>query len=257
MGSGGEKMKKLKYGIILLFSIIMFSIPVLAAQTYYLPSKIVGDGYYMSYSYDKYGHIKKDILSTESGLRIESKWKYKYDKNGKRVSGEMYRVENGEDRLIDKLTFDKKQYLKSSCNVAGYPGGRTETYTWNKDGYLLRRSNGTSYKYYSDRKLKAIGIDLRKRAYYSDGILLSISSYNKDGLIIKKVSKISPEITSYEYEFNKNGLVKTIIKTTINTDSGKVFIDKSNVSYSKTKTDKKTYAEFINGRDTCFFNALL
>ena len=64
-------MKKLKYGIILLFSIIMFSIPVLAAQTYYLPSKIVGDGYYMSYSYDKYGHIKKIYypLKVVSGLK--------------------------------------------------------------------------------------------------------------------------------------------------------------------------------------------
>ena len=98
-------MKKLKYGLLLILSMILFSVPVLAAKTYYLPSKVVyGDGYeYYTYSYDKYGHMTEFAEHGEESENQKTKWKYKYDKNGKRISGEEYH--NG--KLRYKLTFDK------------------------------------------------------------------------------------------------------------------------------------------------------
>jgi hypothetical protein len=252
-----RKMSKLKYGIILLFSMILFSAPVLAEQTYYLPSKISCDHYSTSYTYDKYGHLKSDVLSFDESVndKIESKWKYKYDENGKRVSGEMYQSENGgEEKLKYKMVFDKNQYLKSCLNVTD---GKTQTFTWNKDGYILKRSNGSSFKYYSDARLKKIGYDLKMKDYYLNGTLAKVYMYNKKGLLYKTVSKVAPLITEYQYKYNRNGLVKTIIETTINTNTGKINIDEMFVSYSKTKTDKKTYLLMINGYDNCLNNALL
>ena len=76
----------------------------------------------------------------------------------------------------------------------------------------------------------------------------------EDGLLSKTTS--SGSTTTYEYKFNKNGLVTTIIKKTTDED-GKKSTEKINVTYSKTKTDQKTYALFINGFDTCYSNALL
>ena len=61
-------MKKLKYGLLLILTMILFSVPVLAAKTtYYLPSKIVMHGDTYLYSYDKYGHLIEYSVSKPLG----------------------------------------------------------------------------------------------------------------------------------------------------------------------------------------------
>ena len=230
-------MRKLKYGLLLILTMILFSVPVLAAKTYYLPSEMEGDSVEGEYGYNKKGH-----LVDYEGDEGELEWYYKYDKNGKRVKGENH-LTGGE---IDKLTFDKNGYLQSSRSESG----EKIIYYWNKQGYLAKSSDGEKYTYYFSSNGQ-----LKKSAYYKNGKKQSVSYYNKDGLLSKTVSNISKETITYEYKFNKNGLVTTIIKTTNN--NGKKSVDNIKVSYSKTKTDKKTYTLFINGHDTCYDNPVL
>ena len=243
-------MRKLKYGLLLILTMILFSIPVLAAQTYYLPSKIEckEESYYKKYSYDKHGHL---IGSKENGEEtdgeLEDEYYYNYDKNGKRISG-WYKEELG---LELNLSFDKNQYLKYKQCENWYEGGRTN-YEWNKKGYLAREDKKVKYTYYfsNDGRLK-------KSAKYTDGKKEYLSYYNKDGLLSKTISYADKTTTKYEYKFNKNGLVTTINKNITDNKTKKKSVKKITVSYSKTKTDKKTYSLFINGNDSCFTNALL
>ena len=229
---------------------ILFSVPVLAAKTYYLPS-IVDNGEYQDiYSYNKYGHLIKCVekYSEDEEEEFEERWTYKYDKNGKRVSGH-YTEPMGTEHI---LAFDKKQYLKSDEYKYDYEGGITD-YTWNKKGYLAGIGNN-KYTYYfsSDGKLK-------KSAIYERGKKFSVSYYNKDGFVSKTVidSEDRKQTITYKYTFNKSGLVNKIVKTITDNKSGKKSVENIKVSYSKTKTDKKTYALFINGSNSCFSNALL
>ena len=69
-------MKKLKYGLLLILSMILFSVPVLAAKTYYLPSKVVREGVTELFSYDKYGHIIKYSKRREN--QDNENWTFKY-----------------------------------------------------------------------------------------------------------------------------------------------------------------------------------
>ena len=234
-------MKKLKYGLLLILTMILFSVPVLAAKTYYLPSKMEGNIIDKEYAYDKKGHM---IKYHDDENDVNQTWKYTYDKNGKRVSGKEYFA--GE--LQAELTFDNKQYLKTSKYVEY---GVEMAFKWNKEGYIVSSGGGKAdpkYTYYfKDGKLK-------KSAYYRWGMKQKVSYYDKNGLLSKTTS--SGSTTTYEYKFNKNGLVTTIIKKTTDED-GKKSTEKINVTYSKTKTDQKTYALFINGFDTCYSNALL
>ena len=241
-------MRKLKYGLLLILSMILFSVPVLAAKTYYLPSKMEEGQYYEKYSYNKYGHlINYEVFDEENDGddAFEETYDYKYDKNGKRISG-LYCEIFGTQHI---LSFDKKQYLKRSEYKYDYEGG-ADNYTWNKQGYLAKIDNNVKYTYYFSSNGQ-----MKKSAYYINGKKQSVSYYNKDGLLSKTVSNISKETITYEYKFNKNGLVTTIIKTTNN--NGKKSVDNIKVSYSKTKTDKKTYTLFINGHDTCYDNPVL
>ena len=234
-------MKKLKYGLLLILSMILFSVPVLAAKTYYLPSEIKGVTVDKWYRYNKYGHLI-DFEGDFEGDESDIGWEFSYDKNGKRVKGEIHWT--GDE--IDKLTFDKNGYLQSSRSESG----EKIIYYWNKQGYLAKRSDGRKYTYFFSSNGQ-----MKKSAYYKNGKKQSVSYYNKDGLLTKTVSNISKETITYEYKYNKNGLVSTIIKTTNN--NGKKSVDNIKVSYSKTKTDKKTYTLFINGHDTCFDNPAL
>ena len=235
-------MKKLKYGLLLILSMILFSVPVLAAKTtYYLPSEIEGKSIDNAYRYDKYGQLSY-LEGEDDENEYDNDWTYKYGKNGKRVSGENC----GPVDDVDKLTFDKNGYLQSSR----LNGGKKIIYYWNKQGYLAKRSDGKRYTYFFSSNGQ-----LKKSAYYRNGKKQSVSYYNKDGLLTKTVSSISKETITYEYKYNKNGLVSTIIKTTNN--NGKKSVDNIKVSYSKTKTDKKTYTLFINGHDTCYDNPVL
>ena len=232
-------MRKLKYGLLLILSMILFSVPVLAAKTYYLPSKMEGDSI-VECAYDKKGHMIKyhDSYSNYT-------WKFKYDKNGKRISGKEY----FDGKLASELTFDNKQYLNTLKHV-----GSTQitVYKWNKEGYLSSYGNGKNdtkytYYFYKDGKLK-------KSACFISGIKYSVSYYNKNGLLSK--AKASTLTMTCEYKYDKNGLVKTIIRKKVY-DDGTKSTDKINITYSKTKTDQKTYAMFINGYVTCHSNALL
>ena len=235
-------MRKLKYGLLLFLSMILFSVPVLAAKTYYLPSKMEGDSVDREYAYDKNGHM---IKYSDDENDSDYTWKFKYDKNGKRISGKEYFA--GE--LVSELTFDNKQYL----NTLKYIGSTKITvYKWNKEGYLSSYGNSKDdkkYKYYfyKDGKLK-------KSAYFRWGSKQEVSYYNKNGLLSKTVG--STVTITYEYKYDRNGLVKTIIKKKVY-DDGTKSTDKINITYSKTKTDQKTYSMFINGCDTCYSNAML
>ena len=239
-------MRNLKCGLSLILSMILFSVPVLAAKTYYLPSeieKVTVEGEYEGLTVEgEYGYNKKGHLVGYEGDEGELDWYYKYDKNGKRVKGEIHWT--GDE--IDKLTFDKNGYLQSSRSESG----EKIIYYWNKQGYLAKSSDGKKYTYYFSSNGQ-----LKKSAYYKNGKKQSVSYYNKDGLLTKTVSNISKETITYEYKYNKNGLVSTIIKTT--NKNGKKSVDNIKVSYSKTKTDKKTYTLFINGHDTCYDNPVL
>ena len=244
-------MTKLKYGLLLILVMTLFSVPVLAAKTYYLPSKLEEGEYYKKYTYNKYGHLIRTAEMNEESdgdEEFEVNWDYNY-KNGKRVSGEYTEVFG--TRHI--LAFDKKQYLKRSRYRYDYEGGSTN-YTWNKKGYIEKGGYNHKYTYYysGDGKLK-------KSALYTYGKKYSVSYYDKDGFVTKTVidSEYRKQTITYKYKFNKNGLVNTIIKTTTNNESGKKEVENIKVSYSKVKTDKKTYTLFINGNDSCFDNALL
>ena len=77
-------MKKLKYGLLLILSMILFSVPTLAAKTtYYLPSKVVigSANNYNTYAYDKYGHMIKchTVEEIDDGVIDDYiiTWKYK------------------------------------------------------------------------------------------------------------------------------------------------------------------------------------
>ena len=236
-------MRKLKYGLLLILSMILFSVPVLAAKTYYLPSEIKGETVDKWYRYNKYGHLI-DFEGDFEGDESDIGWEFSYDKNGKRVNGEMI----GTSGNIDLLHFDKDGYLQDNRLNKGW--GKRIIYYWNKQGYLAKRSDGRKYTYYFSSNGQ-----MKKSAYYRNGKKQSVSYYNKDGLLTKTVSSISKETITYEYKYNKNGLVSTIIKTTNN--NGKKSVDNIKVSYSKTKTDKKTYTLFINGHDTCYDNPVL
>ena len=75
-------MRKLKYGLLLILSMILFSVPVLAAKTYYLPSKMEEGQYYEKYSYNKYGHlINYEVFDEENDGddAFEETYDYKYD----------------------------------------------------------------------------------------------------------------------------------------------------------------------------------
>ena len=56
---------------------------------------------------------------------------------------------------------------------------------------------------------------------------------------------------------NKNDIVNTVIKNITKKKKKKKTVKKYIVTYSKIKTDKKTYTLFINGNDSCLNNALL
>ena len=163
-------------------------------------------------------------------------------------AGDLFTLKDGKTLTVatSTLTFDKNGYLQSSRSESG----EKIIYYWNKQGYLAKNSDGEKYTYYFSSNGQ-----LKKSAYYRNGKKQSVSYYNKDGLLTKTVSSISKETITYEYKYNKNGLVSTIIKTT--TNNGKKSVDNIKVSYSKTKTDKKTYTLFINGHDTCYDNPVL
>ena len=244
-------MRNIKYGLLVMLSIILFSVPVLAAQkTYYLPSKIVVDigdsvDLYYKYSYDKYGHMTKLYESEDSD---NTSWKFKYDKNGKRISGEQYY----EGRVVAKLVFDKNDRLKTLTR--GSVETETIKYKWNAKGYYegdTGEFSVTTYKYYyySDGKLK-------KKAEYYKGTISRVSYYDKSGLCSKTVNKYDGSTTTYKYQLDKNGLVSTIAKTTTDS-SGKKTTRKTRVYYSKTKTDLKTYSMFIDGCRSCTNNGLI
>ena len=245
-----RKMLKLKYAILFTLSMILFSIPVLAAQTYYLPSKIEckEEPYYKKYSYDKHGHL---ISAKENGEEtdgeLEEEYYFEYDKNGKRISGS-YTEPLGTDYI---LSFDKKQYLDYTDHRYDYEGGRTN-YEWNKKGYLVKGYNSEKYTYYFSKDGK-----LSKSAKYQKNKKQDLSYYNKNGLLTKNISYADNTTTKYEYKYNKNGLVTTIIKNITNNKTKKKTVKKYIVTYSKIKTDKKTYTLFINGNDSCLNNALL
>ena len=136
-------MKKLKYGLLLILTMTLFSVPTLAAKTtYYLPSKVVvgSANNYNTYSYDKYGHVI-EYYDTEEDCKIT--WKYKYDKTGKRISGEQYL----DGYLVYKLTFDKNDRLKTKKSASG--AGETIKFKWNAKGYYEGDSFSSDdyYKY--------------------------------------------------------------------------------------------------------------
>ena len=245
-------MRKLKYGLLLILTMILFSVPVLAAKTtYYLPSKVDYSGDYSEYSYDKYGHIIKCHSVEEV---VEGKyddytitWKYKCDTKGKRISGDEYY--NG--KLRAKLTFDKNDHLKTRKNVSASYEAK---YKWNSKGYLeaenvLSHSRTRKYYYYNNGKIK-------KMAEFSDGELGTVAYFDKSGLRSKNPPKSDDYIVTYEYVLDKNGLVKTKIITT--TYLRRVIsVYKVKFYYSKTKTDAKTYFQFIDGLDSCRNNGNL
>ena len=243
-------MKKLKYGLLLILSMILFSVPVLAAKTYYLPSKMVrgsGDEYY-TYSYDKYGHM---IGYSEHGDDTEGgqyKWKFKYDKKGKRISGDEYI--NG--KLCYKLTFDKNDHLKSAKWV-GSDNNSIRKFKWNAKGYTEgSTSDSTTYKYsyYNNGKIK-------KLATFYDGELYTVAYFDKSGLRSKNPPAKNGHKETYEYIYDKNGLVKTKIITMKSSDSESSTQLKVSYYYSKTKTDAKTYYLFIDEWDSCRYNGNL
>ena len=239
-------MKKLKYGLLLILSMILFSVPVLAAKTYYLPSKVTyGSGDYDTYSYDKYGHLTK-LYDIEEEEDETITWKYKYDKNGKRISGEEYH----DGKLVCKLTFDKNDHLKTSKSVTGYGG--TVKFKWNSKGYF-EGDNGIDnakckYYYYKNGKLKKVAI-------YYNGELNEVAYFDKSGLRSKNPPSKGDYKYTYEYVLDKNGLVKTKIITI--KDSGGTWKTTLNYYYSKTKTDAKTYYMFIDGWNRCTNNGNL
>ena len=240
-------MKKLKYGLLLILTMILFSVPVLAAKTtYYLPSKVVYNGGYRRYSYDKYGHvIKRYVFEEEEGTT--QTWKYKYDKKGKRISGEEY----WDGKLFYKLTFDKNDRLKTRKSVTGYGG--TVKFKWNAKGYF-ETDNGEyhktyEYSYYNNGKIK-------KRTTFYNGELEDVAFFDKSGLRSKNPPERNDEKNTYGYVLDKNGLVKT---KTVDMRTYGYIARKYKVTYyySKTKTDAKTYYQFIDGWDSCRNNGNL
>ena len=243
-------MRKLKYGLLLILSMILFSVPTLAAKTYYLPSKVVyGSGdEYDTFSYDKYGHvIKYHSIEEEEGGTVT--WKFKYDKNGKRISGEQYF--NG--KLSSKLTFDKNDHLKTEKYVSG--DGETVKFKWNSKGYYEGDNRPFSitykYSYYKNGNIK-------KRASFYNGELDGVAYFDRSGLRSKNPPVRGDYKYTYEYVFDKNGLVKTKIITSKDM-SGHGVSGKTKVTfyYSKTKTDAKTYYQFIDEWDSCRNNSNL
>ena len=248
-------MKKLKYGLLLILSMILFSVPVLAAKTtYYLPSKVVyGGGHnYNKYSYDKYGHMIERSVSIWGKTDEIITWKYKYDKNGKRTTGERYY--NGQ--LSCKLTFDKNDHLTGETYVSK-DGKTTVTvkFKWNAKGYFEESTYFSDYKYkyyyYKSGKIK-------KRAAFRDSKLSYIEYFDNSGLRSKNPPVRDDYKETYEYVLNKNGLVKT--KEITEEDVLEPGIEnngKFTYYYSKTKTDAKTYYQFIDGWDSCRNNGNL
>ena len=228
-------MNKLKYGLLLILSMILFSVPVLAAKTYYLPSKVVREGVTELFSYDKYGHIIKYSKRRENQDNENWTFKYKYDKNGKRISGKAY----WDGELYAKLTFDKNDYIKVEDRR-----GNCSKFKWDSKGYLEENSSFPStkmkYYYYKSGKLK-------KSVEYFNGKVWESIYYDNSGLRSKNQPEKNGFKNVYEYNFNKNGLVKSkIITTTYKSE----YSDKTRVDfyYSKIKTDAKTYYAFIDGR---------
>ena len=236
-------MRKLKYGLLLILSMILFSVPVLAAKTtYYLPSKVVYNGGYRRYSYDKYGHvIKRYVFEEEEGTT--QTWKYKYDKKGKRISGEEY----WDGKLFYKLTFDKNDRLKTIKDVT--TSEKPATIKWNSKGYI--ESENSKYAYYKNGKIKKLAI-----FDYNTGELMDVAYYDKSGLRSKNPPERNGNKDTYGYVLDKNGLVKT--KTIEERFYGSFIREyKEQYYYSKTKTDAKTYYMFIDGCDSCINNGKL
>ena len=243
-------MKKLKYGLLLILSMILFSVPVLAAKTYYLPSKVVTGSDYREYSYDKYGHMIKchTVEEIDDGVIDDYiiTWKYKYDKKGKRISGEEYY----NDKLRGKLTFDKNDRLKTIKPVSG--SGETVRYLWNAKGYAVGNptcSMRYKYAYYNNGKIK------KMESYYINGELSDVAYFDKSGLRSKNPPVRDDYKVTYEYVLDKNGLVKSkTITTKMNAYRGQYT---RKYYYSKTKTDAKTYFLFIDDMRTCESNSNL
>ena len=241
-------MKKLKYGLLLILTMILFSVPVLAAKTtYYLPSKIVMHGDTYLYSYDKYGHLIEYSVSGEYEDDEKTTWKYKYDKNGKRTTGERYL--NG--KLKSKLVFDKNDHLKTEKWISY---GDTTKYKWNAKGYYEGDSVSSDakykYSYYNNGRIK-------KRATFINGELSDVAYFDKSGLRSKNPPESDGYRYTFEYVFDKNGLVKTQIITSKFVLGGVTTRTRVNYYYSKTKTDAKTYYQFIDGWDSCRNNGKL
>ena len=239
-------MKKLKYGLLLILSMILFSVPTLAAKTtYYLPSKVVigSANNYNTYAYDKYGHVI-EYYDTEEDCKIT--WKYKYDKNGKRISGEQYL----DGYLVYKLTFDKNDRLKTKKSASG--AGETIKFKWNAKGYSEGNPSFEftyKYAYYKNGNVKKI-------AMYYNGKCFEVEYFDNSGLRSKNPPARDGYKETYEYVLDKNGLVKTKIVTSIDR-SGQTSKTTIKYYYSKTKTDAKTYYLFIDGWDYCEKNGKL
>ena len=174
-------------------------------------------------------------------------WKYKYDKKGKRISGEEY----WDGKLCYKLTFDKNDHLKTRKSVTGYGG--TVKFKWNAKGYF-ETDNGEyhktyEYSYYNNGKIK-------KRTTFYNGELEDVAYFDKSGLRSKNPPERNGNKDTYGYVLDKNGLVKT--KTIEERFYGSFIREyKEQYYYSKTKTDAKTYYQFIDGLDSCEQNGNL
>ena len=166
-----------------------------------------------------------------------------YNKNGKRTSGEEYK----DGKLYYKLTFDKNDRLKNEKNVFN---SSTTKYKWNAKGYIEKCDEDTyKYSYYSNGNIK-------KRAFFSHGELSSVGYYDKSGLRSKNAPEKNGLKVTFEYVLDRNGLVKTQIITLKSGTPDDLKI-KVNYYYSKTKTDAKTYYQFIDGWESCRNNGKL
>ena len=194
-----------------------------------------------TYTYNKKGDPVKIYMKYLNGTKYKRTDYYEYTyKNGKKEKAEHYIKEGTSDKyLSDIRTYDNKGRLKEIT----YPGIRSETYTYGKNGYITKINGedwARSMRYkWNGKVAKSIKVKLTDYPNY-----VYQATFNKKGFIQKPVSSTEANgVMTFKYSF-KNGRISQINKTTA--EGLKRNYDRYVVSYTSKSINSGRYRAMIN-----------
>lgn len=194
-----------------------------------------------TYTFNKKGDPVKIYMKYLTGDKYKRADYYEYTyKNGIKVKAEHYIKEGTADKYrSDIMTYDKKGRLRKVT----YPGIRSETYTYGKNGYITKIESeewARSMRYmWNGKTAKAVRVKLTGYPGY-----VYQADFNRKGLIRKPASSTEANgVMTFTYNF-KNGRVSRINKITA--EGLKKNYDRYVMSYTNKSIDARRYLAMIN-----------